>query len=61
MNLPYDTLQDLAKELKLRHFPGICSLPYNRFDCDKSQYGWLSPTITRALRRPQLSSRHSRQ
>ena len=47
-NLPYQTLQDIAADLKAEHFQDLYSLPYNRFDLSHSQHWWLSPTHDKA-------------
>ena len=44
MNLPYTNARDVVHALKVRHFPGFHSLPYNRYEPDKSPHWWLSPT-----------------
>ncbi|MEO8496479.1 MAG: hypothetical protein ABI614_15530 [Planctomycetota bacterium] len=48
MNLPYETVQDAVAKLRVRHFPGLHPLPYNRFETERSQHWWLSPTSERA-------------
>jgi len=71
MNLPYDSVSELARDLRVAHFDYLHALPFNRFtesSIEASERWWLTPTtdkiafpfgkITLSTRERWLKRRH---
>lgn len=48
LNIGNESLRDWLVDLRNAYFPELKFLPYNRFELEKSQHFWLSPTTEKA-------------